>query len=36
MDLVMDGMDGIEATKQICAKLNDPKITSDFNVRLCF
>ncbi|MBI6075197.1 response regulator transcription factor, partial [Clostridium perfringens] len=21
-----DGMDGIEATKQICAKLNDPKI----------
>lgn len=26
MDLVMDGMDGIEATKQICATLNDPKI----------
>ncbi|MEW4059496.1 response regulator transcription factor [Bacillus siamensis] len=26
MDLVMDGMDGIEATKQICAKLDDPKI----------
>lgn len=26
MGLVMDGMDGIEATKQICATLNDPKI----------
>lgn len=26
MDLVMEGMDGIEATKQICQKLSDPKI----------
>ncbi len=26
MDLVMEGMDGIEATKQICRQLADPKI----------
>lgn len=26
MDLVMEGMDGIEATKQICGVLDDPKI----------
>ncbi len=26
MDLVMEGMDGIEATKQICRELPDPKI----------
>ncbi|MBT2574754.1 response regulator transcription factor [Bacillus sp. ISL-51] len=26
MDLVMEGMDGIEATKLICARLADPKI----------
>lgn len=26
MDLVMEGMDGIEATKQICRELSDPKI----------
>lgn len=26
MDLVMEGMDGIQATKQICRELSDPKI----------
>lgn len=26
MDLVMEGMDGVEATRQICAALPDPKI----------